>query len=191
MSVSDMGSGGLPSVWAGMLGPDSATDAPSTPWGRFGVRIGARCGAGRQVQTMTQPQVTQQHASDATFKTGDVARVLSLSPRGVRRMVYAGFLHPRKGRRGEYRFSFQDIVFLRTSQRLLESGISRRRIRYSLQRIVRQMPRGRPVTSARIWAEGERILARHGRETWVPESGQILLNFGNAAPVPPVERIGA
>jgi hypothetical protein len=139
---------------------------------------------------MTRFETEHWKFSGAVFKTRDVARVVSLSPRRVRRMVHAGFVRPRRDHRGEYRFSFQDIVFLRMSKVLLESGIARRRIRHSLLRLGRQIPVGRPVTSARLWAEGDRILARYGQVTWIPESGQILLNFGRSERASRIERPG-
>ncbi|MFZ0428850.1 MAG: MerR family transcriptional regulator [Acidobacteriota bacterium] len=122
--------------------------------------------------------INSTNPSSAVFKTREVARALSLSPRRVRRMIYAGLLRPTRSRGGEYRFSFQDIVVLRMSKTLQEEGVPRSRIRGCLIRLRRQMPRGRPLTSVRIWTEGDQIFARDGRETWNPESGQILLDFG-------------
>lgn len=137
-----------------------------------------------------QFEVDHSKFNGAAFRTREVARVTALSPRRVRRMVYAGLVHPGRGRRGEYRFSFQDIVLLRMSKTLLASGVARRRIRHSLLRLGRQMPRGRPVTSVRMWTEGDRILARCGQVTWIPESGQILLNFGRSERPSQIEHPG-
>ncbi len=139
---------------------------------------------------MRQFEVEHRKFNGAVFKTREVARVVALSPRRVRRMVHAGLVRPSRGLRGEYRFSFQDIVFLRMSKALLESGIARRRIRHSLLRLGRQVPGGRPLTSVRMWTEGDRILARYGQLTWIPESGQILLNFGRSERPSRIERPG-
>ncbi len=139
---------------------------------------------------MTQADVDHRSFNGGAFRTREVARVAALSPRRVRHMVYAGLLRPRRGRRGEYRFSFQDIVLLRMSKALLESGIPRRRVRRILSRLGHQIPGGRPLTSVRMWAEGDRIFARYGSMTWMPESGQILLNFNRFGPSSRIERPG-
>ncbi len=103
-------------------------------------------------------------------------------------MVRAGLLCPWRDRRGAFRFSFQDIVLLRVSKNLVERGIRRGRIRRTMLRLRRQMPQDRPLSSVRIWTEYDVIFAACGTETWMPESGQILLNFGRPDSPPRIER---
>jgi len=45
----------------------------------------------------------------------DVERVLRLSRSTIRSLVTAGFVTPARGRRREFRFSFQDLIVLRAS----------------------------------------------------------------------------
>jgi len=40
------------------------------------------------------------------------------------------------------------------------------------------MPGGNSVTAAAIWTEGDRVYARCGSNTWDPESGQVIIDFG-------------
>jgi hypothetical protein len=50
----------------------------------------------------------------------DVERVLQLSPAVTRSLIRAGFVNPERGPRREFRFSFQDLIVLRTARALLD-----------------------------------------------------------------------
>ena len=50
--------------------------------------------------------------------------MLDLSVEQLRSLVRAGFLEARRGTRGEYRFSFQDLVLLRTAKGLQAANVS-------------------------------------------------------------------
>jgi tetratricopeptide (TPR) repeat protein len=116
------------------------------------------------------------------YSTGDVARILELTPRQVRAGVRAGVLEPERGPRGEYRFSVQDLVFLKASRGLFAARIPARRVRGTLQRLREQLAKGRRPTGLSIAVEGRRIVVSDGEARWQPESGQILLDFGVADP---------
>lgn len=103
--------------------------------------------------------------------------MLGLSVGQVRAYVRAGFLEPERGPRGELRFSFQDLVLLRTAQGLVSARIAPRRVRRALRKLKEQLPEGRTLRGVRIRAEGDRIVVGDGRASWVPESGQVLLDF--------------
>ncbi len=90
-----------------------------------------------------------------SYSTTDVARLLGLSAGQVRSLARAGVLSPDRGPRGALRFSFQDLVLLRTEQ----------------------LPRGRSLSEARITAEGDRVVVRDEQTAWQPDSGQVLLDF--------------
>jgi tetratricopeptide (TPR) repeat protein len=114
------------------------------------------------------------------YSTREVAKLLSMSEAQVRGYVRAGFLSPERGPGRNLRFSFQDLVFLRTAGGLAEAGLKPRRIRCALSRLRGQMPDGRPLTAVRIAVEGSRIVVEEGTRRWQPESGQILFDFGVA-----------
>src|SRR4051794_37759215 len=109
----------------------------------------------------------------------EVARLLGLSVGQVRAYVRSGFLSPSRGRRGELRFSFQDLVLLRTAKGLVSARIQPRRVRSALRKLKDQLPAGRPLRSVHIRAEGDRIVVEDGRATFCPESGQTLFDFGS------------
>src|SRR5436305_4986905 len=107
----------------------------------------------------------------------EVARMLGLSVSQVRAFVRAGFLDPTRGARGELRFSFQDLVLLRTAQGLVSARIAPRRVRSALRKLKEQLPEGRPLRGVHIRAEGDRIVVGDDRGSWSPESGQVLFDF--------------
>lgn len=114
------------------------------------------------------------------YTTVEVARILELTPRQVRSSVRAGLLEPGRGPRGEFLFSFQDLVFLKTARGLLAARLPPRRVRGALEMLRGQLPRGRRLSGVRIAVEGKRIVVSDGRSRWQPESGQILFDFGVA-----------
>jgi tetratricopeptide (TPR) repeat protein len=114
------------------------------------------------------------------YATRDVGHILGLSSSQVLGYVRSGFLRPERGPRGDYRFSFEDLVFLRTAKGLLEARIGPRRVKRALAKLREQIPEGRRLTGLRITAEGNRVVVADGTARWQPESGQALLDFGVA-----------
>ena len=114
------------------------------------------------------------------YATRDVARLLGLTISQVRAFARSGFLAPDRGPRGELRFSFPDLVLLRTAKGLAASRVPARRIRRALRILKRQLPAGRPLSAVRISADGDRLVVREGTTAWNPESGQIQLDFAVA-----------
>lgn len=112
-----------------------------------------------------------------SFTTRDVARLLGLSPTQVRSQARAGFLSPLRGPRNDYRFSFQDLVLLRTARELARAQVPPHRIRSALRGLARQLPVGRSLSEIRITAEGQAVLVHDGGNAWNPESGQLQINF--------------
>jgi tetratricopeptide (TPR) repeat protein len=116
-------------------------------------------------------------APPSGYSTKDVAALLGLSAEQVRSYVRAGFLAPRQGPRGEYYFSFQDLVLLRTAKGLLASRVPRRRVRLAMQNLREQLPGDRALTGVRISAQGHHVVVRDGGDVWNPESGQAFFDF--------------
>jgi tetratricopeptide (TPR) repeat protein len=112
-----------------------------------------------------------------SYTTRDVANLLGLSEAQVRSHARVGYLAPDRGPRNSYRFSFQDLVLLRTAEALRDARIAPRRIRRALRALSRELPAGRSLSGMRISSEGDRIVVREDGEAWNPESGQLLLDF--------------
>ncbi|MEP6802644.1 MAG: tetratricopeptide repeat protein [Acidobacteriota bacterium] len=115
------------------------------------------------------------------YETREVAQILGLTQAQVRSYVKSGFLEPeRVGGGGRLRFSFSDLVFLRTAKGLLAAGLPARRVRRSLSRLRAQLPAGRRLTGLRIAAHGDDVIVADGDGLWQAESGQALFDFGVA-----------
>ncbi len=112
-----------------------------------------------------------------SYTTREVERLLGLRPAQVRAFVRDGFLAPGRGRRGELRFTFQDLVLLRTARGLLEAEVPPVRVRQALRRLQARLPQGTKLAGMHLHADGRRIVVREGGALWQPESGQVLFDF--------------
>jgi tetratricopeptide (TPR) repeat protein len=111
------------------------------------------------------------------YSAREVAKLIGLSVRDVHAYVRSGFLSPERGPDGAPRFSFQDVVLLRTAKGLVGAQIAPARVRRALARLRQRLPNGRPLTGVAISAEGNRIVVRDGGSRFDPESGQVLFDF--------------
>lgn len=111
------------------------------------------------------------------YSARNVARMLELPVEQVRSYARSGVLDAVRGSRGEYRFSFQDLVLLRTAKELGDRRIGPRKIQRALSRLKQRLPAGRPLAGLRISASGDRIVVHDGGTIWQPETGQTQFNF--------------
>ncbi|MFH1965508.1 MAG: helix-turn-helix domain-containing protein [Acidobacteriota bacterium] len=112
------------------------------------------------------------------YSTREIGHILGLPPNTVRYYARKGLGRPGQGKGHYFRFSFQELILFKTICRLLFLGVSLRRIKRIMSNLPEQMPKGHPVTAATIWTDGTNVLARHGSNTWAPESGQGVIEFG-------------
>lgn len=107
----------------------------------------------------------------------DVERLLRLSRSTIRALVQAGFVAPQRGPRRAWRFSFRDLIVLRTAQALADANVPSQRITRSMRELRRHLPVSMPLSGLRIAAEANRVVVREGRKRWRADSGQYLLAF--------------
>lgn len=107
----------------------------------------------------------------------DVERLLNLPRSAIRALVAAGFVVPGRGPRNQLRFSFQDLIVLRTAQALSDANVPQRRITRSMKELRRQLPDSMPLSGLSIGAVADRVVVREGTTRWQAESGQYLLEF--------------
>ncbi|MFT5562997.1 MAG: tetratricopeptide (TPR) repeat protein [Candidatus Azotimanducaceae bacterium] len=110
------------------------------------------------------------------YSTREVAELLELSERTIRDIA-RGVLDADREDKGHYRFSFQDIVLLRTAKELLNAGVRRSKINKSLFQLQARLPNNRPLTALRISGDGGDVVIRDEDQVYNPESGQIHFNF--------------
>ena len=121
------------------------------------------------------------------FSTHEVAKILGLPDSKIRSCARAALLTPTRGPGGRLRWSFQDLLLLKTTRGLLEARVPARRIRRMLASLRRQLPGDRALSSVSIYADGRRVVAWDGTARWQPDSGQFLFSFDAlavAAPAP-------
>jgi Tetratricopeptide repeat/MerR HTH family regulatory protein len=112
-----------------------------------------------------------------SYSVRDVERVLHLTAATTRGLIRAGFVSPTRGARREYRFSFQDLIVLRTARALIQAKVPRQRIRRSLETLRRELPESMPLSGLAICAVGDHVVVREGDNHWQADSGQYLLGL--------------
>jgi tetratricopeptide (TPR) repeat protein len=112
-----------------------------------------------------------------TFSLRDIQSMLGVSRAVISGLIASGFVTPSRGKQREYRFTFQDVVLLRTAHGLQAAQIPPRKILRSLQRLRATLPRELPLTGLRITAVGNEIAVKEGAAQWHVDSGQMLMDF--------------
>ena len=130
--------------------------------------------------------MTRRAAADddtSTYTLRRVQAMLGLSRSVVAGLIAAGFVAPTRGARNEWRFTFRDLMLLRTAHGLQAANIAPRRILRALSRLKATLPKELPLTGLRISAIGSDVAVRD-RESgqWQADSGQLLMDF-DVAPV--------
>lgn len=95
-------------------------------------------------------------------------------------LVKSGYVTPGLGPRRAYRFTFRDLVVMRTAQELLAARIPARRVARTLQRLRARLPAEKPLGGLRIGAAGNRIVVQDGARQWDANTGQYMLDFSAA-----------
>jgi tetratricopeptide (TPR) repeat protein len=92
-------------------------------------------------------------------------------------MVRARYVTPHKDTRGALRFSFQDVVVLRTARSLARTRMSSRRIGAALRSLRAQLPSDTPLAGLSVTALGDRLVVHQSGAARDARSGQYLLAF--------------
>lgn len=111
------------------------------------------------------------------FGVREVEKLLRLPRSTIRALVQAGFVTPSRGPRNALRFSFQDLIVLRTAQALAAARVPAKRITRSLKELRRNLPASMPLSGLSISAAGDRVVVKEGAKSWQAETGQYVLEF--------------
>ena len=126
--------------------------------------------------------MTRADDDTATYTLRRVQAMLGLSRTIVAGLIAEGFVAPTRGKRNEWRFTFQDLMLLRTAHTLQISRIPPRRVLRALAQLKAALPRELPLTGLRITAIGADVAVRGRNGQWQSDSGQLLMDF-DVAPV--------
>lgn len=127
-----------------------------------------------------RPAAAAQRAPDAPlqhFGTADVTRLVGISAAVLRSLVRERHVSPGRGPRGALRFTFQDLIALRTARALSAAGLPTRRITRALRELRRHLPAQLPLSGLSIRAGGEHVIVREAGTEWEGGSGQYLLSL--------------
>jgi len=125
--------------------------------------------------------VTKRNSSH-DYSLRSLQSLLGVSKRVLTGLIDAGFVQPTRGRRNELRFTFQDVVVLRTAFQLQSAKIASRKILRALAKLKAELPEELPLSGIRITAVGDSVAVKTGLAQWDAVSGQHLLDF-EVAPI--------
>jgi DNA-binding transcriptional MerR regulator len=113
-------------------------------------------------------------AGSESFRTGDVVQILGISRRQLQYWALTGLVAPSSVTPGGHgRYSFEDLVALKTAKRLIDAGVSVQRIRSSILALQRLLPNvQRPLAELVLVATGDVVLAFHDGAAFDAISGQ-------------------
>ena len=118
-----------------------------------------------------------QVAATTHFTFRKVQDALGLSRTVIRQLIEQGFVSPSRGPRNEPRFSFQDLVLLRTAFGLQQANIPPRKIVEALAALRGTLPQELPLTGLRITAEGSSVVVRERDGPRDAVTGQLVMDF--------------
>lgn len=113
-----------------------------------------------RVNGSEDPRVDQDPLGSTFFKTSEVVDLLELSRRQLQYWAKTGLIEPSaRTPGGHHRYSFQDLVALKATKRLIDAGVSVQRIRQSVHALQQLFPQvGRPLGELVLVATGDVVL---------------------------------
>jgi DNA-binding transcriptional MerR regulator len=113
-------------------------------------------------------------ASPLVYRTGDVVQILGISRRQLQYWAQTDLIVPsEKTPGGHHRYTFEDLVALKATKRLIDAGVSVQRIRSSIQALRRMLPRvERPLSELTLVATGDVVLVFHEGSAFEAVTGQ-------------------
>ncbi|MEO8280185.1 MAG: tetratricopeptide repeat protein [Ideonella sp.] len=111
------------------------------------------------------------------YSLRQLEQMIGLTARVISTLIAAGFVTPQRGARNAYRFSFQDVVLLRTAHKLRQAKIPKRRLLRSLKELKAKLPDEMPLSGLRIKVIGNQVAVRDSAAQWEDTSGQLVMDF--------------
>ena len=127
--------------------------------------------------TVLQSPSTKRTKGANGYSTQHVAELLGLSESRIRDYVRRDLLAPQRTSHGHFRFSFQDVVFLRAAKGLTDAAISVRQSNRALTKLKSDLVQLDSLSAIRIYANGSVIEVQDDEKAWEVESGQLTMNF--------------
>ncbi|MBO4123037.1 tetratricopeptide repeat protein [Cupriavidus gilardii] len=115
-------------------------------------------------------------AGKDSFTLKEIETTFGVSRATVASLTRAGLLEPVRGSRGEHKFSFQDVVLIRTADSLKKANVPPRRVTRALQRL-KAWSHDRPLSGVRIAAVGNGVVVSEPHRQWEVETGQLVMEL--------------
>jgi len=108
------------------------------------------------------------------YRSGEVAQILGVSRRQLHYWAHTDLVRPSAATRGgHHRYSFRDLVALKTAKRLIDAGVSLQGIRKSIQALQRTLPDVRqPLGELVLVATGDVVVVLRDGTAFEAATGQ-------------------
>lgn len=118
--------------------------------------------------------IIRSNVARAQFKTREVVDLMDLSRRQLQYWAKTGLIEPSaRTPGGHHRYSFDDLVALKATKRLIDAGVSVQKIRKSVRALQELLPKvGRPLSELVLVATGDVVLVFQDDTVFEAVSGQ-------------------
>ncbi|RYG56487.1 hypothetical protein EON66_02785, partial [archaeon] len=121
-------------------------------------------------------EVTESRSPDShPYTLADIRRTSGLSRYAIQKLIELGFVEPTREGGRSHRWSFKDVVLLRSAYELRAAGMPTRRLLRSLGALKAELPADAPADGLRIVAVGDRLAVRLADTQWEPDTGQLVM----------------
>jgi len=112
------------------------------------------------------------------YSVKDVATLFGQSQSRLRYWIQSGFIWPSVRRGGQYFYTFDDLITVRTAIELLDSGISVQKVRKALVELRKVLPEGvNPAANLRICSDGITLVVIKDNVAYEIDSKQVVMAF--------------
>jgi tetratricopeptide (TPR) repeat protein len=112
------------------------------------------------------------------YSVKDVAKIFGQTESRLRYWIQSGFLWPSVRRGGQYFYTFDDLITIRTAVELLDSGISVQKVRKALAELRSELPKGvTPAAKLRICSDGSSVVVIKDDIAYEAQTKQLVMAF--------------
>lgn len=112
------------------------------------------------------------------YSVKDVAKLFGQRESRLRYWISSGFLWPSIRRRGQYFYTFEDLITIKAAVELLNSGLSVQKVRNALTELRNELPDGvAPTSRLRICSDGNGVVVIKDEVAYEPKTKQLVMAF--------------
>jgi tetratricopeptide (TPR) repeat protein len=112
------------------------------------------------------------------YSVKDTAKIFGQTESRLRYWMQSGFLWPSVRRGGQYFYTFDDLIAVRTAVELLDSGLSVQKVRKAVAELRKELPDGvQPTARLRVCSDGKNVVVIKDDVAYEAESKQVVMAF--------------